>query len=398
MLVVFLIVFIDLLGFGIVVPLLPLYGEQFGAKPYETTLLLAIYSLMQLLFAPLWGNLSDHHGRRPILLFTLLGSVIAYTGLGVANSMWGLLAARGFGGVMAGNIATAQAYIADITTPANRARGMGMLGAAFGLGFIIGPAIGGTLARTDAHHLNSHLPSFFAAGLSLLALTFALNSLPESLNPELKAKIKAEPNRKERLTNFLDVLQRPQIGLLVGIYFLVVFAASAMESTFALWSKQQLNWDAQQIGYSFAFMGVLSTLVQGGLVGLLRKYYSEIKVLILGVSALGLGLLLIPFSTSLLLLVAAITFFTGGISLSQPTLSSLVSQYTAAEQQGKTLGVAQSTSALARVGGPIWAGVSFSAFGSSSPFLSGALVMLMAFALSLRVTRYDPCNFPSSVK
>ncbi len=156
--VLFLTVLIDLLGFGIILPILPLYGEQFGAKPNEATLLVAIYSLMQFLFAPLWGRFSDRYGRRPILLLTLFGSVIAYAGLGFANSLWVLFIARSLAGIMSGNIATAQAYIADITTPSNRARGMGVIGAAFGLGFIIGSAIGGLLIGSDSHNANIHLP------------------------------------------------------------------------------------------------------------------------------------------------------------------------------------------------------------------------------------------------
>ena len=189
--VLFLTVFIDLLGFGIILPILPLYAEQFGAEPNEATLLVAIYSLMQFLFAPLWGSFSDRYGRRPILLLTLLGSVIAYTGLGFANSLWILFIARSLAGIMAGNISTAQAYIADITTPTNRSRGMGIIGAAFGLGFILGPAIGGLLIGSDLDNANFHLPSLFAGGLSLLALLCALMLLPESLNSETKAKIQA---------------------------------------------------------------------------------------------------------------------------------------------------------------------------------------------------------------
>ncbi len=385
--VLFLTVFIDLVGFGIVLPLLPLYADQFGAKPNEATLLVAIYSLMQFFFAPIWGSLSDRYGRRPILLLSLAGSVIAYIGLGVANSLWILFVARGLAGVMAGNIAAAQAYIADITTPANRARGMGMLGAAFGLGFILGPAIGGILAGIEPQKINSHLPSFFAAGLSLLAFTVALILLPESLNPEIKAKIKSQPNQYKRLVTLLKVLHHPQISLLIGMYFLVAFAFSAMESIFALWCKQQLSWEPQQIGYSFGFMGVVSTIIQGGLIGFLRKNFGEMKLLVLGLSALALGFLLITFSKTLPLLLAAITLLTGGISVSQPTLSSLISRYTAADQQGKTLGVASSTSALARIGGPAWAGFSFTLFGSSSPFLSGALAILVALVLSLQLTK-----------
>ncbi len=384
--VLFLTVFIDLLGFGIILPILPLYAEQFGAKPHEATLLVAIYSLMQFLFAPLWGRFSDRYGRRPILLFTLLGSVIAYTGLGFANSLWILFIARGLAGIMAGNIATAQAYIADITTPTNRARGMGMIGAAFGLGFILGPAIGGLLVGSDPNNANFHLPSLFAAGLSLLALFCALMLLPESLNSETKAKIQAHRYRQRRL-NLLQLSQRPQFCMLAGIYFFVTFAVAAMDSTLALWSKQQLNWGPQQTSYLFAFMGIVSTIIQGGLIGFLKKQLGEIKLLTWGILGLGLGLLLIGFSQSLILLLVATAFVAGGISVSQPILNSLISQITAAEEQGQILGIASSCSALARIVGPIWAGVSFMKFGIDAPFLSGSLVMLVALTLSLRVTK-----------
>ncbi|WGV26621.1 MFS transporter [Halotia branconii] len=384
--VLFLTVFIDLLGFGIILPILPLYAEQFGAKPHEATLLIAIYSLMQFLFAPLWGRFSDRYGRRPILLLTLFGSVIAYAGLSFANSLWILFIARSLAGIMAGNIATAQAYIADITTPTNRARGMGMIGAAFGLGFILGPAIGGLLVGSDPNNANFHLPSLFAAGLSLLALVCALMLLPESLNSQIKAKIQTHRYRQRRL-NWLQLSQRPQFCMLAGIYFFVTFAVAAMDSTLALWSKQQLNWGPQQTSYLFAFMGIVSTIIQGGLIGLLKKRLGEIKLLTWGILGLGLGLLLIGFSQSLILLLVATALVAWGISVSQPILNSLISQTTTAEEQGQILGIANSCSALARIVGPTWAGVSFMKFGIDAPFLSGSLVMLLALTLSLRVIK-----------
>ncbi|MDZ8240002.1 MAG: MFS transporter [Nostoc sp. ChiQUE01a] len=384
--VLFLTVFIDLLGFGIILPILPLYAEQFGAKPNEATLLVAIYSLMQFLFAPLWGSFSDRYGRRPILLLTLSGSVIAYIGLGIANSLWILFIARSLAGIMAGNIATAQAYIADITTPANRARGMGAIGAAFGLGFILGPAIGGILTGPDPNNANFHLPSLFAAGLSLLALLCALILLPESLNSEIKAKIQAHQHHRPQL-NWVELSRRPQLCILIGIYFLVTFAVAAMDSTLALWSKQELNWGPQQTSYLFAFMGIVSTIIQGGLIGFLKKHLGEIKLLFLGIFGLGLGLLLIGFSQSLIFLLIATALVAWGISITQPILNSLISQITAPEEQGQILGIASSSSALARIGGPTWAGASFMKFGSSAPFLSGSLVILLALTLSLRVTQ-----------
>ncbi|WP_414567810.1 MFS transporter [Nostoc sp. CCY 9925] len=384
--VLFLTVFIDLLGFGIILPILPLYAEQFGAKPNEATLLVAIYSLMQFLFAPLWGSFSDRYGRRPILLLTLSGSVIAYIGLGIANSLWILFIARSLAGIMAGNIATAQAYIADITTPANRARGMGAIGAAFGLGFILGPAMGGILTGPDPNNANFHLPSLFAAGLSLLALLCALILLPESLNSEIKAKIQAHQHHRPKL-NWVELSRRPQLCILIGIYFLVTFAVAAMDSTLALWSKQELNWGPQQTSYLFAFMGIVSTIIQGGLIGFLKKHLGEIKLLFLGIFGLGLGLLLIGFSQSLIFLLIATALVAWGISITQPILNSLISQITAPEEQGQILGIASSSSALARIGGPTWAGASFMKFGSSAPFLSGSLVILLALTLSLRVTQ-----------
>jgi MFS transporter, DHA1 family, tetracycline resistance protein len=386
MFVLFLTVFIDLLGFGIILPILPLYAEQFGAKPNEATLLVAIYSLMQFLFAPLWGRFSDRYGRRPILLVTLFGSVIAYAGLGFANSLGILFIARSLAGIMAGNIATAQAYIADITTPANRSRGMGVIGAAFGLGFILGPAIGGLLIGSEKNNANFHLPSLFAAGLSLLAFICALILLPESLNSETKAKIQVHRHRQGRL-NLRQLSQRPQFCVLVSIYFFVTFAVAAMDSTLALWSKQQLNWGPQYTSYLFAFMGIVSTIIQGGLIGFLKKQFGEIKLLTLGILGLGSGLLLIGFSQSLILLLIAATLVAWGISVSQPILNSLISQMTAPEEQGQILGIASSCSALARIGGPTWAGVSFMKFGSSAPFLSGFVVILIALTLSLRVTK-----------
>ncbi|WP_179049450.1 MFS transporter [Nostoc sp. TCL26-01] len=388
--------FIDLLGFGIILPILPLYAEQFGAKPHQATLLVAIYSLMQFLFAPLWGRLSDRYGRRPILLITLCGSVIAYTSLGCANTLWILFIARGLAGMMAGNIATAQAYIADITTPAKRSRGMGIIGAAFGLGFILGPAIGGMLTGSDPENANFHLPSLFAAGLSLWALFFAWVLLPESLTSATKAKISAHQQRQKQL-NFLQILQRPQFCLLVVIYFLITFAVATMDSTLALWSKQQLNWGPQQTSYLFAFMGIISTIIQGGLIGFLKKHLGEIKLLTLGILGLGLGLLLICYSQSVILLLIATTLIAWGISVSQPILNSLISQMAAPEEQGKILGIANSSSALARIGGPTWAGASFSKFGSSAPFLTGFLVMLVALTLSLRITKSPSLSNAESV-
>ncbi|MFN6528123.1 MFS transporter [Nostoc sp. ChiSLP03a] len=390
-LILFLIVFIDLVGFGIILPLLPLYAQHYGAKPHLATLLLAVYSLMQFFFTPMWGSISDCYGRRPILLLTLFGTVIANIGLGLSSSLWMLFVARSLAGIMGANLSVAMAYMADITTSENRSRGIGMLGAGIGLGFIFGPAIGGILTGSDRYNPNFHLPAFAAAGLSLLALTLALKALPESLNPEIKTQTRASHKPNNRLEAFREVLQqRPQIGLLVVMSFLVVFPFSCVQSIFPLWLEQQFHWEPKQISYLFVFIGIVSASIQGGLIGWFTKRFGEQKVLILGVTAFGLGLLFVPFSKNLVLLLSAITLLAGGFALSQTTVSSLGSRFAGVEQQGKTLGILNSASSLARISGPTWAGFSFGAFGSSTPFLSGVLILVVAIALSWRILKQPP--------
>ncbi|GAB1542503.1 tetracycline resistance MFS efflux pump [Scytonema sp. NUACC21] len=381
----FLIVFIDLIGFGIIIPLIPLYASSFGATPFFAAILVAIYSLMQFFFAPLWGSLSDRYGRRPVFLLTLTGSVIAYTILGLAKFLWILFVARALAGAMAGNIATAQAYIADITTPENRAKGMGLLGMSFGLGFILGPAIGGVLATWGTQGSNFQLPSFFAAFLSLLALALAFTFLPESLSSERKEFQTPELKQHRRLFNLLKVLRSQQIALLVGMSFLVAFAISALDTTLGLWAKKQFNWGPGEIGYLFALMGIFTAIMQGGLIGILTRRFDESKMLIFGLSATAMGFLLIASANTLPLVILGGILLGIGPGTSIPSTNSLISKFAAASSQGETMGVTQSASALARIVGPTWAGVCFSTFGSSAPFLSGTVAMLIAVALSLRL-------------
>jgi len=383
MLTLFLIVFIDLVGFGIVIPLLPFYGEHFQAGPFVVALMMASYSLGQFIAAPIWGKLSDKVGRRPVLIISLCGAVICYIGLGFASTLWMLFAARIFGGLMAGNIATAFAYIADITTPENRAKGMGMVGAAFGLGFIAGPAIGGILAGSDPLTADYQTPAFAAAGLSFIAMILTIVRLKESLSDDVRAKLAAKP-KAGRLAQFKEAMGRPGIGLLVALSFLATFVFAGMETTFAMWSRRQFGWGPEQNGYLFAFIGIIAAIIQGGAIGRLTKRFGEANLIIQGALALALGMILIPFSHSLNLLLLAMVAVAYGFSVINPALNSLISLRTDATGQGQMMGVARSATTMARVIGPAWAGVLFAQLGKEWPYYAGTLVMLVVAALALR--------------
>lgn len=383
MLTLFLIVFIDLVGFGIVIPLLPFYGEHFQADPFTVSLMMASYSLGQFIAAPLWGRLSDNVGRRPVLIISLFGAVLSYISLGFADTLWMLFAARIFGGLMAGNISTAFAYIADITTPENRAKGMGMVGAAFGLGFIAGPAIGGILAGSDPLTADFQTPAFVAAGMSMLALVMTFFLLKESLPPEVRAKRTLQPTQN-RLKQFKDALGRPGVGLLIALSFLATFVFAGMETTFAMWSRRQFGWGPEQNGYLFAFIGLIAAALQGGAVGRLTKRFGEGNLIVQGAFALALGMALIPFSTSLEILLVAMVIVAYGFSVINPALNSLISLRTDAGNQGQMMGVARSATTMARVIGPAWAGILFAQLGKEWPYYAGTVLMLVVAVLALR--------------
>jgi len=379
----FLIVFVDLVGFGLVIPLLPFYAVRFAASPQEVTALLAIYSLAQLVTAPLWGRLSDRVGRRPVLLVSLTASALAYLWLGGATALWMLFAARGFAGACAGNIAAAQAYIADVTGPEERARGMGLIGAAFGLGFIIGPALGGLIAGNDPATADTVTPAWVAAGLSVLALCGVLLLLPESLPTNLGDRAAG----RSRVGAVMDVLSRPILSRLILIFFLVILAFAGMESTFALWAIDQFGWGPRQVGYVFAYVGVLSAVLQGGLIGHLARRFGEERLLLGGLTLIGLGLLVMTLAYNLAALVAAVTALALGMGLTQPSLNSLISRRAGGAEQGEVMGVSQSVASLSRVLGPFAAGFCFAEFGRNAAFLWGAVLVAAALLLARKLLR-----------
>ena len=380
--ILFLIVFIDLVGFGVIIPLLPFYGEHFGATPAQVGLLMAAYSFTQFLAAPLWGRLSDRIGRRPVLLATLAGSIVCYVWLGFADTLWMVFAARLVGGAMAGNISAAYAYVADITDPSNRAKGMGIIGAAFGLGFIFGPAIGGILAGPDPLAADYRTPALASAALSAVAFILASLILKESLSPEARARAAAisAPNRWRR---FRTAAARPSVGVLFAVSFLATFVFAGMETTFAMWSFRTFGWGPEQNGYLFAFVGFLSAAIQGGLIGRLAKRFGEGNLVVIGSATLAVGMLMIPLSTSLAPLVGAMVIVAFGFSLMSPALNSLISLQVGPDLQGGIMGVARSVTTLARVIGPGWAGAIFYYVGKDWPFFGGTIIMAAVVLLSI---------------
>lgn len=380
--ILFLIVFVDLVGFGLVIPLLPYYAERFAASPLQMTALFATYSLMAMVAAPFWGRLSDRLGRRPVLMASMAAAAAAYLWLAFASALWMLFAARAAAGICAGNIAAAQAYVADVTPPEGRAKGMGMIGAAFGLGFIIGPVIGGILAGDDLATADLRTPGLIAAGLSLAAVLGVLLFLPESRGAAARRR-----TVRGSVAALREALGRPALARLLIVFFLVILAFSALETTFAWWAIAQFGWGPRPNGFVFFYVGLLSALMQGGLIGPLSKRFGDERLMLCGLVLLALGLLGLPVAHRLEVVVLAMTALALGIGLTQPSVSSLISRHAGAEQQGEVLGLTQSVGALSRVLGPLAAGALFEAAGRNSPFLWGAALIGGALIVGLRLPR-----------
>jgi multidrug resistance protein len=390
--IVFVTVFIDLLGFGIIIPLLPFYAETFGATALTVGLLSASFSLMQFLFAPIWGRLSDRVGRRPIILLGLFGSFLSYLIFGLAESLSVLFIARISAGIAGANIPTAQAFIADTTTPENRAKGMGLVGAAFGLGFIFGPAVGGFLSQWGYA-----APAFFASALSLANFIAALFLLPESRTAEARrAHLSTAP--KGRVEALRRALARPHLPTLLLVYFIVIVAFSGFEATFALFSERRFGFTAATIGYMFAFVGLVLAVVQGTLVGRAVRRLSERRVVPIAILLLAAGLGFIALSRTVVFLTAASGLIAVGMGFNNPSLVSLISRLSSQDEQGGILGVSQSLASLARVLGPAWGGFVFDQFGIGIPFVVASALMFLAFILSVHGLRHVQLGHPVAVR
>jgi DHA1 family tetracycline resistance protein-like MFS transporter len=381
LIVIFTTVFIDLVGFGIVIPVLPFYAEgtAFNATPRTVGLLFASYSVMQLIFSPILGGLSDKHGRRPVLLLSIIGTGIGFLILGLAKTITMLFIGRILDGITGGNISTAQAYIADITTEENRAKGMGLIGAAFGLGFIFGPAIGGILSRWGIH-----VPFFFAAALCFANAMLLYFTLPETVTADHPAKNLAGARSLRQVGR---ALKQPKLAFVLVIYFLFIVAFSIMTTSFSLYTMFRFGYDAQHTGYLFAYVGLIAVIIQGGLIGRLVKRFGELPLVIVGALCFAISLFAVPFvgpaAGGLAGLLIGGGVFSMGNSLATPALTSLASKSVGPAQQGVVLGVTQSTASLARAVGPSLAALLIS---SSIAHLGADGVLHYMSDDSLRVT------------
>lgn len=383
LLILFATLVIMMLGFGMIIPILPFYVQAMGANGRDLGLLMAIYGLMQLVFAPFWGSLSDRIGRKPILLLGILGNVISQILMGVATQLWVLFVARALAGILSSaTFPTAMAFISDSTSEEDRGKGMGAIGAAMGLGMILGPGLGGWLAKG-----NLSLPFFVAAGLSATVFVLVHLILPESLAPEKRVQDRGKfrgPQFKQMWQSLFGPL-----GFLMFLSFLLSFGLAGFESIFGLYSAQRYGFGPGQVGTVMVFIGVASVLVQGGLIGPLIKKLGENRVIQMALLISGIGFFLLLTANNFGLVLATTSFFAMGNAFLSPSVAALISRRSHGAEQGMSLGLHNSFLSLGRVAGPISAGFLFDV-NLSLPYISGGIVMLMGLLATLIWLTGDP--------
>jgi DHA1 family tetracycline resistance protein-like MFS transporter len=378
--VLFLTILVNLIGFGIIIPLLPFYAQEFGASPFVIGLLFASFSASQLIAAPLLGAWSDRWGRRPVLILSLIGTTVSFVMLALAGSLAMLFAARIVDGLSGGNITTARAYIADTTTDEKRAQAYGFLGAAFGLGFIIGPALGGFFS-----HISITAPIWVAAAVSAVAILLAWIWLPESIH-------RVDAVSVSPWKALADVGRRPHLRILFGIDFIYWMSFAVYQTTFALFGANRFGFNAAQTGYILSAFGLLGVIVQGGLVAPVVRRLGERRTLMIGLLLTAIGWGGSALTYSLPVFVAMLVPGALGIGLCNATLSALISHAAAPGEQGRVQGAAGALESLGRASGPVWGNAALQHFGEGSAYGAAAVLLVGAAAIT---NRYQP---PESVE
>ncbi|HEX4388372.1 MAG TPA: MFS transporter [Steroidobacteraceae bacterium] len=372
----FLFCVIDTLGFGILIPLVPYMADRFGTAPQLITPVLGSYSLCQLIAAPLWGRLSDRRGRRPILMSSLAGACLSYLLLGLAHNTWWLLASRMLAGFMAGNIAAAFAYAADVSTPQQRAAALGLIGAALGIGFTLGPPLGGLLAGGDPAHASFTLPAAVSMATSLLAIALVWRVLPESHAPELRARPSSARGGAWQLLR-----ARPQLARLAGATLSVTYSQAILESIFAIWALHRFGFGPRTVGLLLLGVALPALVMQGGVVRLLVPRLGETRLAVAGVLVFAAGLVTVGLALTFAAAVAGLVLCGVGLGAYNPSASALASRQAGSDERGAVMGAYVASASLARVFGPFTSGPIYVYLGSAAPFLVGACVTLPAVAL-----------------
>jgi multidrug resistance protein len=355
-------VLIDLVGFGIALPLLPLWAERLGASPFEVGLLLASYAICQVIFAPLWGRASDRYGRRPVILVALAGASAAALLTGLASTLWLLFVARALHGAAGASYVAAQAYVADVTRPGERARGLGLIGAAFGLGFTIGPALGALLST-----VGPRTPFFVVAALSAANLAWAYARLPESRSATVATRVRG---------GVRAMLRRPERRGVLVVSLVATAAFVGVEATFALFAADRLGYAELGVGLLFAFIGIVAASVQGGLIGPVVRRFGERRVLVGGLTATAAGALGVALAGSLWLMLPALAVLAAGWGFAYSATLALASLTAAADEQGAVLGALGSVGGVGRILGPIAGAAAYQLVAPAAPLVLTAAVLL----------------------
>ncbi|MCX5743047.1 MAG: MFS transporter [Proteobacteria bacterium] len=402
---IFLIVLVDVLGFTIVIPLLSLYAEKFGASPLVATTIVSCYAVCSLISTPLIGRLSDQYGRRRLLLISQAGTFAGFIMLGFSEALWMVFAGRILDGITAGNLSIAQAYVSDHTTPENRSKAFGLIGVAFGIGFMFGPAMGGWLGT-----FGLHVPFLVAAGLSLLSMVctfFLLTNDPPPEKTEPAGDAAAMPGGKRPspfdLEVYKEYFRRSQLASLYVQFFLFTFAFSTFTSCFALFAERRFHWTAKEVGYLFMYAGFLGIILQGGMIGRLVKKYGEVRLVLAGFVTMIVGYTMLGFAHSLAFLLVTTTILSFGNGVLRPVLTSRITQAVGRHEQGVALGISGSLSSVAMAFAPPAGGALIGQAGTDSfswwllaYALIPAVVALLGLMVALRKVAPDapPTNLP----